>query len=357
MPAFWQIIEKWQQIHPRLPGGEQARLFLVNLTSVLPGGPAGSWLKACRQLVAGEAFAPDKNRTAAMWKEASGALQQGGDGGGNDLLQSASIMLACARALRDAAGGEPDPQIWEALATPHYPLRAVLDTVAELRPPADDGEARGGTRRMIQQFPVVFVCGEIGVPATLELELLAADRWDFWPAFPMALTAWDGGFAGAMENARAFLNSRSLWPKGCGVRWRVTFLDGKKRSLFDGSLGAALSFGVAWLAALHELIPPSATADRLRAVHHPQAVCLSAGIAEDGALDGIGLKGVLQKIHAALRDERVEILILPETALATVADHFEGSRSAHSPNIFRVPRAAPNARPLTIVCEAQLFLP
>ena len=362
MDAFEKIFSNWRTIEIRPPGTGQARYFLEDLTappSGSPEAPRGSWLEACQHLAAGKARDPDDGAVQEMWAKLDAVLRKaaGGAAGGNDLRKAASTMLECARAIRRAEGGAVDPAVWQALASSHFPLRTVWDTVAKLGAPPSGVLPEGDASRRILQLPAVLVRlgTHRGCSATLELELLGQGRGQFCPALEMALVTWDGDFVAALANARALLAARGLCAGRYDVRWRLTFFDGKKRPLQGGSLGAALAFGAAWLAAFYELVPDSPLVKRLRAVSEPWRLCFSGAVSQDGGLNGIGINGVAQKIQAAARDDRVAILIFPASALKGVTDCCWPGRSRVSPCTFVVKRLEPKAPGLAVVCVPELF--
>lgn len=354
---FEKILRIWRTIRDRPDEDIQKHYFLEDLTAPpphRPSEPIPSWWEACRLLATDGAKEPDSAVIGKMWEEVTLLRQEGGAPGGNDLWQAASVILACAQALREGREDGPCPE----LATPSFPLRTMRDTVAELRAPGTASDGGGGRR--IVQLPAVLVSAREGCLAALELELLDGGSGQFCPALEMALVARDGGFTSELEEARTLLADWTLWPEGWDVRWKLTFIDEKRRSLEGRSLGAAMAFGTAWLAVLHDLVlrdlvPPSPLAERLRAVTHPQRLCFSGAVSRKGELHGVTVEGVVEKIQAAKRDQEVTILIFPKSAIKGVEIKYLKERSMHSPTTFLIKRSQPNAPGLTVICEEHLF--
>ena len=209
----------------------------------------------------------------------------------------------------------------------------------------------------MQQMPGILVQARLGICATLQLEVVEGGRGEFSPAAEMALTVRRPDFDEAFSRSYQFLVARQLWPKGCDVRWRLSFLDPCPPHSLDGlSLTVSLAFGTAWLVARHGLaLAPPRLVPRLRAVHDPGSLCFSGALSESGELCGLSGPGVIQKVQCAQRDDRIRLLILPESARADMDSTYARHRSLHAPNTFVGMRDRPNAPGLTVLCESQLF--
>ena len=135
MPAFAQVLSRWQMVCRRPLTDVQLGCFFEDLTAVKEGPPpvpgSGkmiSWFQACRHLAGGRTNDPDERVALEMWGNVSRALRYGGTDGGSDPMRSALLLLDCARALRHSPDEIPSRVPALSIGTPR-PVRPTLPSV------------------------------------------------------------------------------------------------------------------------------------------------------------------------------------------------------------------------------------